>query len=118
MTFPTAIAFHGVDASDDLRAEVLERVKGLERYVDDILACRVEIQVASRSPRTGGHYGVHVRLAMPCIEIEAGGQAASDAQGDDPYLTVANTFDALNCQIEDFVRRRCKSCRRHAEMHW
>jgi ribosome-associated translation inhibitor RaiA len=118
MTFPTAIAFHGVDASDDLRAEVLERVKGLERFVDDILACRVEIQVASHSLRAGGHYGVHIRLALPCIEIEAGGRTASDAQGNDPYLTVANTFDALNCQIQDFVHRRCKSCERHAEMHW
>ncbi|HSE13719.1 MAG TPA: HPF/RaiA family ribosome-associated protein [Rudaea sp.] len=118
MTFPTAIAFHGVDASDALRAEVLERVKGLERFVDDILACRVEIQVASHGRRSGGHYGVHIRLAMPCIEIEAGGRATADADEDDPYLTVANTFDALNCQIEDFVRRRCKSCSRYTASHW
>lgn len=116
MTFPTAIAFHGVEASDALRVDVLERVKSLERFIDDILACRVEIQVASHGRRSGSHYGVHVRLAMPCIEIEAGGTAAPDE--DDPYLTVANTFDALNCQVEDFVRRRCKSCSRYAEMHW
>ncbi len=135
MTFPTAIAFHGVDASDELRAEVLERVKGLERFVDDILACRVEIEVAAHSPRISGQYGVHVRLAMPCIEIEAGGRSAPDMAdavpgrprggktapatfADDAYQTVASTFDALNCQIEDFVRRRCKSCPRYAEMHW
>jgi ribosome-associated translation inhibitor RaiA len=122
MTFPTAIAFHGVDASDDLRAEVLERVKGLERFVDDILACRVEIEVDSHGPRTAGNYGVHIRLAMPCIEIEVGGRhqpsMVPGVTDGDPYVTVASTFAALNCQIEDFVRRRCKSCQRYAEMHW
>ena len=117
MTFPTAIAFHGVEASDALRAEVLDRVKGLERFVDDILACRVEVQVASHGRRAGSHYGVHIRLAMPCIEIEAGGRAAADADEDDPHLTVANTFDALNCQIEDFVQRRCRSCSRYRQTH-
>jgi hypothetical protein len=61
---------------------------------------------------------VHIRLAMPCIEIEASGRADADADEDDACLTVANTFDALNCQVEDFVRRRCKSCSRYAESHW
>ena len=117
MTFPTAVAFHGLEASDALRADVLERVQGLERFVDDILACRVKLEVASQRLRAGSHYGVHIRLALPCIEIEAGGRASLDSEQDDPYLTIADTFDALNCQIEDFVQRRCRSCSRYRQTH-
>jgi len=115
MSFPTAIAFHGIEASDALRASVLERVQGLERFVDDILACRVKIDVASQRLHAGSHYGVHIRLALPCIEIEAGGRARLDSDQDDHYLTIADKFEALNCQIEDFVHRRCRSCRRYLE---
>ena len=117
MNFPTAVAFHGLEASDALRADVLDRVQGLERFVDDILACRVKIDVASQRLLPGSHYGVHIRLALPCIEIEAGGRASLDSDQDDPYLTIADTFDALNCQIEDFVHRRCRSCSRYLETH-
>lgn len=117
MTFPTAVAFQGLEASDALRADVLERVQGLERFVDDILACRVKIDVASQRLHGGNHYGVQIRLALPCIEIAAGGRASLDSGQDDPYLTIAHTFGALNCQIEDFVQRRCRSCARYRETH-
>ena len=115
MSVPTAIAFHGVEAPDALRASVLERVLDLERFVDDILACRVRIDVASQRLHAGRHYGVHIWLALPCIEIEAGGRARLDSDQDDPYLTIADTFEALSCQIEDFVQRRCRTCERYLE---
>jgi ribosome-associated translation inhibitor RaiA len=114
MTFPIAVAFHGIEPSDALRRDVLARAQGLERLLGDIIACRVVIEATSRRlPHS--RYGVHIRLAMPCIEIDAGGNPTSGFLQDDPHLTVAEAFDVLTCRLENFVCRRCVSCARYRE---
>ena len=115
MAFPTAITFHGVQSSDALRADVQERVQHMDNLVGDILACRVLIQSTSRRLHMDCHYGVYVRITLPCIEIEAGGKPRSDRLHEDPYLTVAETFDVLRYRIEDFAHRRCRSCTRYTK---
>jgi hypothetical protein len=62
-------------------------------------------------------YAVHVRIALPCIEIEAGGRPMPDRRREDPQLSVAQTFDVLTYRIKDFVRRRCSSCARYTKTH-
>lgn len=108
--FPTAISFHGVAASELLRAEVIERAQQLERVLGDVLACRVVVETDTRQARFGSHYGVHVRVLMPCQEIEAGGGPVVDVRHQDPYLAVADTFELLLARMDEFVRRRCVGC--------
>jgi microcompartment protein CcmL/EutN len=117
MAFPTAISFHGVAPSDLLRAEVIERARLLENVLGDVLACRVVVEADARHSRRGCHYGVHVRVAMPCHEIEAGGRPVSDAQHQDPYLTLAETFEVLLERMHEFVRRRCLECEHYRGGH-
>ena len=114
MTFPTAIAFNGVKSSPELCASVVGRLQQLETHLGDILACRVDVDATSL--HFAGHlrYGVHVRLALPCIEIEAGGKPDAQAAANDPFQTVAGTFDVLTRRIEEYVQRRCRGCRHHA----
>ena len=111
MTFPSAVSFHGIDSSDVLRDEVLERIRRLEHVLDDILACRVVVEAA----RDGGHYGTYLRLLMPCIEIEAGGEPTLDARHRDPHMTVADAFDLLTDRLDNFVRLRCRSCSKYVQ---
>jgi ribosome-associated translation inhibitor RaiA len=115
MTFPIAIALRGVEWPDALRADVQERVQHLDYFVDDILACRVLIEAKPRRLHMNCHYGVRVRITLPCTEIEAGGKPMPDRHHEDPYFTVAETFDTLTHRIEDYVRRRCISCTRYAK---
>lgn len=113
MGFPIAISFHRTPASEALRAEVMERTRQLERLLDDILACRVVIEADTRRLRQGRHYGVYVRIAMPCHEIEAGGKPIWDDRHADPHVTVADAFDDLRCRLDAFVRQRCLECRHY-----
>ena len=117
MSFPTAVVFHGIESSDALHTDVFERVRGLESFLDDILACRVLVEADSSWLHRTCHYGVYVRVTMPCIEIEAGGKAVPDAHHTDPYRTLEETFAALTCRIEDFVRRRCRTCDKYLQSH-
>lgn len=117
MTFPIAIDFRGVKSPATLRDEVLERAARLEAIIDDVLACRVVVEGAFRAPFRCNRYGVYVRVAMPRVEIEAGGRPNAGAHGQDPYLTVEETFDVLTARVREFVRRRCVACARYRETH-
>lgn len=117
MSFPTAITFHGFESSDTVRADVFERVLQLENVVDDILACRVVVEATSRKLHRGRHYGAHVRLALPCVELSAGGKPTLDPRQEDPLQTVADTFDELTSRVENYVRLHCLSCDRYTQSH-
>lgn len=110
MSFPTAITFLRTPALETLRAEIIEQTRALERRLDDILACRVVVEAESRLLQPTPHYGVHVRVAMPCHELEAGGKPVRDRHHADPHLTVAQTFDDLFERLDAFVRLRCSTC--------
>lgn len=112
MTFPIAMAFRGIAPSDALRLDVFERAQRLEHVLDDILACRVVIEATSRRLPGSSRYSVQIRLAMPCIEIAAGGMLT-----DNPHLTVAEAFDVLTSRLESFVCQRCMGCPRYVETH-
>ena len=114
MTFPTAISFRGIESSEMLCTDVLERVARLERYLDDVLACRVCVEADPPGGKRGQHYGVFIRVTMPCVELESGGKAIADPAHEDPFRTTEEAFDSLTHRVEDFVRRRCSTCTRYA----
>jgi hypothetical protein len=114
MNFPTAIALHGFGASDALRRDVLERAQGLDRLIDDILACRISIESDShRRLHHGCRYCVRIQVTLPCTEIEVSGSMTACSPEYDVQRTVAETFGVLALRIDDYVRRRCQACDRH-----
>ena len=114
MNFPTAIALHGFGASDALRREVLQRAQGLDRLIDDIIACRVSIESDShRRLHHGCRYCVRIQVTLPCTEIEVSGSMTACSPEYDVQRTVAETFGVLALRIDDYVRRRCLACDRH-----
>ena len=114
MSVETRIAFHGVDASDALRANVLEHVEHLERFAADIQACNVVIEANERSHRKGNRFNVRIHLVMHGCQIDAGHGPAVDGRREDVYVAVADAFDAVRRQVEDHVRRRRGDVKKHA----
>ncbi|WP_049622501.1 HPF/RaiA family ribosome-associated protein [Frateuria defendens] len=106
MTIPTNITFQGVPPSDALCADIHNHVRKLEHVAGDALLCRVVVRMAEHSHRQGNRYSVHARLLLSGHEVEAGLMSESDQQHEDPYIAVANTFEALRRRTEDYVRRR------------
>lgn len=100
MTYPVSVTFDGVQASKALAAKVVERAGRLDRFAADIVSCRVAIGAASHRHRHGDLFSVHVSLAL------RDGQVDAEARHQDPYVAVADSFDALRRRAEDHSRRR------------
>src|SRR3954462_12540193 len=65
MERPLDIAFHGIDPSPAIEAEIRQRVQKLERRYGNLIACRVSIEALHNQHRTGNVHDVHIVLSVP-----------------------------------------------------
>jgi ribosomal subunit interface protein len=95
-----------MDASEALRSHILDHARRLERFAGDIVACDVVVEKAEERHHQGNRFNVRASLAMRGRKIDAGHTPTADHRHEDPYVAVADTFDALRRRVEDYVRRR------------
>lgn len=62
---PTQVTFRGLAHSDELEAEVQERVAWLEQFYAGIVRCRVLVEVPHRHRQDGRHFHVRVEMTVP-----------------------------------------------------
>jgi ribosome-associated translation inhibitor RaiA/cold shock CspA family protein len=69
MEIPLEIAFHNLDTSPTLEAEIRKRVGKLEKIYDRLTGCRVSVEKPHRQHRTGNLCEVHIVLRVPNGEL-------------------------------------------------
>jgi cold shock CspA family protein len=65
MERPLDIAFHGLDSSPSLEADIRAHVEKLETRYPHLIGCRVSIEALHNQHRTGNVFDVHVVLSVP-----------------------------------------------------
>jgi ribosome-associated translation inhibitor RaiA/cold shock CspA family protein len=69
MDKPLEIAFHGVEASEQVEDQIRERVEKLERRFGHLTGCRVAVELLHHQHKTGNLYDVHVEMQVPGGEL-------------------------------------------------
>lgn len=100
MKVPVQIAFRGFEGTAALEADVRERVERLERYSQDVVACRVEIERLDRHAQQGQPYVVRLAVTLPGHELVVNQQPDENLQ-----VALRDAFDAMRRQVEDRMRR-------------
>lgn len=96
---PLEIDFQDIPPSAGLTAVIRKRVGKLEQLCHPLVGCRVTVAAAPR--QTGAHYAAHVRLSVPGTEIEASRERSGNS-----CSAILDAFDAIQLQLEDYVRGR------------
>lgn len=65
MQRPVEIAFHNLQSSPSIEAEIRERVDRLDTLYDRLIACRVSVEALHRQHQTGNLFEVHVVMSVP-----------------------------------------------------
>ena len=65
MDRPLDIAFHNMDTSPELEAEIRQHVDKLAKLYDRLTACRVSVEALHQQHQTGNVYEVHVVMSVP-----------------------------------------------------
>ena len=69
MQQPLEIAFHNLDSSPALEAEIRKRFARLEKLCDRLTACRISVEALHNQHRTGNIYEVHIDMLVPGGEL-------------------------------------------------
>lgn len=104
MLVPLEIHFHNLGRSDAIEAAARERAHELERFVPEIVSCRVTIEAPHRHQRKGKLYRVVVAVHVPGAEIVVGRDPGRDHAHEDLYVAMRDAFDAARRQLEDRAR--------------
>jgi ribosomal subunit interface protein len=101
MSLAPVVQFHGMEPSQAIEAMVHDHVRKLERFCDNIVSCRVGIDMLSRHQRHGRPTGVRIDLTIPGFEL-----VVNRVEHEDIRVAMREAFDDMRRQIEDVVRRR------------
>lgn len=115
MEMPLEIEFKSLPSSPALSAVIRGRVAKLERLYDRITSCRVSVEAPHRHQQQGKQYAVHVCLQVPGATLICS-RDHQDAGHDNPYVAVRDAFDAMQRQLEAYLRRP-RAERGDAQMH-
>ena len=106
MKLPLQVTFRGMEPSDAVEARVREKAAKLDEFCDDIMGCRVAVEVPHRRHHQGTLYRVRVDLTLPDEELVVSREPSRDHAHEDVYVAIRDAFDAAKRQVEDYVRLR------------
>ncbi len=105
MDRPLEIAFHNLQPSAAVEAELRRHVDKLERRFGHLVGCRVSVERLHNQHRTGNIFEVHVTLSVPGRDLAVSRQpqkAKERYANPDIHTSIREAFDAAERQLEAF----------------
>lgn len=109
MQSPLEIAFHNMQGSESLEADIRKRVAKLEKLYGRLVGCRVSVEALHRQHRTGNVYEVHIELMVPGSDLVVSREphkAKERYANPDVYTSVRDAFKSAERQLKDFKERQ------------
>jgi len=101
MIIPLQITGHGIELSDDVRAEITEKANKLDRFYDRIMRCKVVVEEPKRHPHEGKLYSVHIIITVPGREI-----VTKREVNEDLVVAIRDSFQVAQRKLDDFSREQ------------
>jgi ribosomal subunit interface protein len=105
MDRPLEIAFHNLDASPAIEAELRRHVDKLERHFGRLVACRVVVEKLHNQHRTGNVFEVHITMSVPGRDLVVSREPrkTNDRYANtDIHASIRTAFAAAERQLESF----------------
>ncbi len=115
MQTPVEIAFRRCKPSEEIRAEIMAQAQRLEKFSPRITSCHVVVNGPETRHRSGDHFHIQIRIALPEHKDVVVDRRRGDA-GEREHLRVAirEAFAAAVRQVEDAARDMRGEVQAHA----
>jgi len=100
------ITFRKMPPSPYVRGRIKERVDKLARFCDRILGCRAVVEAPHRHHHKGKLYLVAVEVKLPGATVTSHRNPGQRHEHADVYVALRDAFDAIERQIQDYMRRK------------
>ncbi len=110
MDSPLEIAFHNLQPSAAIEAELRKHVDKLEHRFGRLTGCRVSVEKLHKQHRTGNLIEVHITLSIPdhkrdLVVSRPPQRARERFANPDIHVSIREAFDAAERQLEAFKGR-------------
>ena len=108
MQEPLEIAFHNIEPSEALEADIRERFAKLEKLYDRLVSCRISVEGLHKQHRTGNVYEVHIDMLVPGGELVVSREphkAKERFANPDVYTSVREAFKSAERQLKEYKRQ-------------
>lgn len=109
MILQPQITFQNLPHSEIIENNILDRIKKLDRFYDQIMHCDVVIEEVTKHQHKGRLFKTHINLTVPGHKI-----TVNRASNEDIYVAARDAFDAAKRQLQNFARRRRGDVKSHA----
>jgi cold shock CspA family protein len=116
MKLPMQITFRQIEASPEDEALVRQKAAKLDRFAQDVMGCRVVVNLAGRHRRHGNQFDVRIDLTLAGEEIAVTSSPGEHEEYRDLGVALRDAFDAAARRLEDYVRRRRTDVKTHTPM--
>lgn len=113
MKLPLQITFRHMERSEALEADIREKAEKLDQYCDQIMSCRVVVDMPHQHKHQGQLFSISIDLTVPGGEIVASRTADEHHAHEDPYVATRDAFNAVQRRLEDYVRRLKREVKLH-----
>lgn len=103
---PLQITLRRLSHSEAVETAVREKVQKLGEFCDDIMSCRVMVELPHRHNHKGKLYHIRIYLTLPHEQIVVKRDPRQHTAHEDIYVAIRDAFDAAKRQLQDYVRRR------------
>jgi len=105
MDRPLDIAFHNMQSSESLEAEIRRHVERLDKRFGRLIGCRVSVEALHNQHQTGNVHEVHITMSVPGRDLVVSGEphkARERYHKPDLYTLVRDAFQAAERQLESY----------------
>lgn len=119
MQTPLEIAFHNMQPSESVEAEIRKRAAKLEKMYERLVGCRVSVEGLHKQHRTGNVYEVHIEMMVPgqnLVVSKEPHKAKERYANPDVYTSIRDAFKSAERQLIDFKERQRGEVKPHDAM--
>ena len=113
MQVPPEITFHGVSASDWNEDYIREQVQRLERFNNNITACRVAVEKPHRGHEHGNAFRVRIELTLPKHHDLVVVKERVEDRFVHAQTVIRKAFEAMERKLKEVNDRRTKKVKNH-----
>lgn len=106
MKQPLQIIFRNLHHSNNVENLVRNKVDWLESYCNNIIKCRVTIEVPHRHHKHGNLYLIRLHITVPNKEIIVNKEQIKNPQYKDIHTALHDAFDTAKRQLKDYANEK------------
>jgi ribosome-associated translation inhibitor RaiA len=110
MKLPLEISARDVRISDEIEELIREKALKLDKIYDQIIGCRVKLDMPHRSHKSGAPYNVRIDITVP------GGELVVNREPDgDLRAAIVSSFETAQRRVKEYAEKQRGDVKTHFE---